>query len=65
MISTFEMEVGGRVLTLETGRLAGLADGAVTIRYGETVVLATACASKKPREGADFLPYIAITHSPS
>jgi len=56
MISTFEMEVGGRILTLETGRLAGQADGAVTVRYGETVVLATACASKKPREGADFLP---------
>ena len=56
MISTFEMEVGGRILTLETGRFAGLADGAVTVRSGETMVLATACASQKPREGGDFLP---------
>ncbi|MBM3957108.1 MAG: polyribonucleotide nucleotidyltransferase, partial [Gemmatimonadetes bacterium] len=56
MISTFEMEVGGRILTLETGRFAGLADGAVSVRYGDTMVLATACASKNPREGADFLP---------
>ncbi len=56
MISTFEMEVGGRILTLETGRFAGLADGAVTVRSGETIVLATACASQKPRVGADFLP---------
>ena len=56
MVSTFEMEVGGRILTLETGRLAGLADGAVSVRYGDTMVLATACASKSLREGGDFLP---------
>jgi len=56
MISKFEMEVGGRIVTLETGRFAGFADGAVTVRYGETMVLVTACASKKPRAGADFLP---------
>jgi len=56
MPSTFEMEVGGRLLTFENGRLAGLAGGAVTVRCGDTVLLVTACASRKPREGADFLP---------
>jgi len=50
------MEVGGRLLTFENGRLAGLAGGAVTVRCGDTVLLVTACASRKPREGADFLP---------
>ncbi len=44
------------MLSIETGRLAGQADGAVTVRYGDTVILVTACASSEPREGADFLP---------
>ncbi|HLB11783.1 MAG TPA: polyribonucleotide nucleotidyltransferase, partial [Dehalococcoidia bacterium] len=48
--------VGGRPLTLEVGRMAELAGGAVTVQYGETVVLVTACMSKEPRQGADFLP---------
>ncbi len=52
----FECEVGGRTLTVETGKFAGQADAAVTVRYGETVVLVTACVSDKPREGVDFLP---------
>ena len=56
MISKFEMELGGRVLELETGRIAGLAGGAVTARYGDTFLLVTATASKKPRTGIDFLP---------
>ena len=56
MISKFEMELGGRVLELETGRIAGLAGGAVTARYGDTFLLVTATASKKPRSGIDFLP---------
>jgi len=43
-------------LTLETGRLAELADGAVTVRYGDTVLLATVVGSKEPREGVDFFP---------
>lgn len=47
---------GGRQLVLETGRLAGLANGSVLVTYGETVVLVTACASKGPREGIDFFP---------
>ena len=50
------MELGGRVLELETGRIAGLSGGAVTARYGDTFLLVTATASKKPRTGIDFLP---------
>ncbi|MBI2866668.1 MAG: polyribonucleotide nucleotidyltransferase, partial [Chloroflexi bacterium] len=49
-------EIGGRSLILETGKLAGQAGGAVTVTYGETVVLVTACMSEKPREDIDFLP---------
>jgi len=52
----FECVVGDRTLTIEIGRLAGQADGAVTVRYGDTVILVTACVSSEPREGADFLP---------
>ena len=51
-----EAEIGGRTLSLETGRLAGLADGAVLVRYGDTVLLCTATASEQPREGIDFFP---------
>ncbi len=53
---SFEHEIGGRQLTLEVGRFAGQADAAVMVRYGETVVLVTACFNKEPREGVDFLP---------
>ncbi len=52
----FDCEVGGRVLTIETRKLAEQASGAVTVRYGDTVVLVTACVSDEPREGIDFLP---------
>jgi polyribonucleotide nucleotidyltransferase len=51
-----ELDWGGRKLTLETGRMARQADGAVLATYGETTVLATAVAAKAPREGVDFLP---------
>jgi len=51
-----EVEVGGKALIVESGTLAGLADGAVTIRYGDTMILATAVASQNPREGVDFFP---------
>src|SRR5690348_6971348 len=51
-----ELDWGGRKLTLETGRMARQADGAVLATYGETVVLATVVAAKAPREGVDFLP---------
>ncbi|HIE16701.1 MAG TPA: polyribonucleotide nucleotidyltransferase [Dehalococcoidia bacterium] len=47
--------VGGRVLTIETGKLATQADSAVTVRYGDTVVLVTVCFSDEPREDADFV----------
>src|SRR3990170_3145960 len=56
MSRAFETTVGDRTLTVEIGKLAGQAHGAATIRYGDTVVLATACASPRPREGIDFLP---------
>ncbi len=48
--------IGGRELTIETGKLAKQADGAVLVSYGDTVVLVTACAAKEPREGLDFFP---------
>jgi polyribonucleotide nucleotidyltransferase len=51
-----EMEWGGRKLTLETGRIARQADGAVLATYGETVVLATVVGASAPREGVDFFP---------
>ncbi len=53
---SFQGDIGGRNLTIESGVLAGQADGAVTVRYGDTVVLVTACISAEPREGTDFLP---------
>ncbi len=52
----FEREIGGRTLSLEVGKVAGLANGSVTIRYGDTVILVTACMSAEPREGIDFFP---------
>lgn len=51
-----EVEIGGRSLIIDTGKLARQADGAVTVRYGDTLVLVTVCVSSKPREGIDFLP---------
>ena len=56
MAESFERKVGNETLILEVGELAGLANGAVTVRYGDTVLLATACVSDKPREGMDFFP---------
>ncbi len=52
----WETELAGRKLTLETGKMAGLANAAVMARYGETEVLCTVTASAKPREGVDFFP---------
>src|SRR5918997_4058563 len=51
-----EIEWGGRTLTLETGKIARQADGAVVATYGESKVLATVVAAKAPREGIDFMP---------
>lgn len=52
----FNYEFAGRPLVVETGKLAGLANGSALIRYGDTVILACATASPKPRDGIDFLP---------
>ena len=52
----FNYTLAGRPLVIETGKLAGLANGSVLIRYGETAVLCCATASAKPRDGIDFLP---------
>ncbi len=56
MYSTYSIEIGGRQLVAEIGRVAELANGAVIVRYGETVVLVTATASEKPRADIDFFP---------
>lgn len=52
----FKLELAGRTLSIEIGRIAQLADGAVLMQYGETSVLVTACSSAKPKEGIDFFP---------
>ena len=52
----FTYELAGRPLVVKTGKIAGLANGAALVQYGETTVLATATASAAPREGIDFLP---------
>ena len=52
----FNYKYAGRPLTVETGKVAGLANGSCMIRYGETTILACATASAKPRDGIDFLP---------
>lgn len=53
---SFEMQLSGRPLVIETGKMAKQANGAVMIRYGETAVLVAATASAEPREGVDFFP---------
>jgi polyribonucleotide nucleotidyltransferase len=53
---SFKCELGGRNLIIETGKYAGQTNGAVTVTYGETVILVTACSAAEPREGIDFLP---------
>src|SRR5690242_11421416 len=50
------VSVGGKELTIETGKMAKQADGSVVVRYGDTMVLVTACGNKTAREGIDFLP---------
>jgi len=56
MTKVFEKSIAGRVLAIETEKLAQQANGAVIVRYGDTVVLVTACASHEPVEKADFVP---------
>ncbi|MBI2711784.1 MAG: polyribonucleotide nucleotidyltransferase [Bdellovibrio sp.] len=56
MIHRVSCEMGGKTLSVETGKLAKQADGSVLVSYGDTRVLVTACSSKEAREGADFFP---------
>ncbi len=56
MYKSFSMELGGRTLTVDVGRVCAQANGAALMHYGDTVVLSTATASAKPREGVDFFP---------
>ena len=56
MKKSYSMELAGRTLTVDVGRVAAQANGAVLMHYGDTVVLSTATASEKPRDGIDFFP---------
>lgn len=56
MFKSFSMELAGRTLTVEIGKVCAQANGAAFMRYGDTTVLSTATASEKPREGIDFFP---------
>ena len=56
MYKSYSMELAGRTLTVDIGRVAAQANGAVFIKYGDTTVLSTATASDKPRDGVDFFP---------
>ncbi len=55
-VKRYSLEVGGRPLFLEFGKVAKQANGSVVVRYGETTVLVTATTSKEPKEGLDFFP---------
>ena len=57
MYKSFSMELAGRTLTVDVGRVAKQANGAAFMHYGDTVVLSTATASDKPRDGIDFFPF--------
>ena len=56
MYKSFSMELAGRTLTVDIGRVCAQANGAALLKYGETTVLSTATASDKPRDGVDFFP---------
>ena len=56
MFKTYETKLAGRKLVIETGKMAGLANGSVLVRYGDTCVLVNVTASKEPKEGIDFFP---------
>src|SRR4030042_4779651 len=55
---TFSTKLGGKDLIISTGKLAELASGSVTVRYGDTVVLATAVVAAEPKEDVDFFPLL-------
>ncbi len=56
MLKTYSMDLAGRTLTIETGKMAGLANGSVLVKYGDTTVLVNVTASKEPKDGIDFFP---------
>src|SRR6202023_2143721 len=56
MVHTFEVDLNGRKITLETGRMAKQANGAVVVRSGDSVVLVSACGNQEPKPGAGFFP---------
>ena len=56
MFKSYETELAGRKLVIETGKLCGLANGSVLVKYGDTVVMVNVTASKEPKEGIDFFP---------
>src|SRR5437879_3220895 len=56
MVHTFEVDLNGRKITLETGKMAKQANGAVVVRSGDSVVLVSACANEEPKPGASFFP---------
>jgi len=56
MLKTYSMDLMGRTLQIETGKMAGLANGSVLVKYGDTTVLVNATASKEPKDGIDFFP---------
>ena len=56
MIKTYETELAGRKLVIETGKFAKQANGSVTVKYGDTVVMTNVTASKEPKDGVDFFP---------
>src|ERR1700716_3254469 len=56
MVHTFEVDLNGRKITLETGKIAKQAHGSVVVRSGDSVVLVTACSNEEPKPGAGFFP---------
>ena len=56
MLKKYELEYGGQTLSIETGKLAEQANGAVLVQLGDTILLATACVSRNQRPGTDFFP---------
>ena len=56
MFKIYETELAGRKLAIETGKMAGLANGSVLVRYGDTCVMVNVTASKEPKDGIDFFP---------
>ena len=56
MFKVYETELAGRKLSIESGKIAGLANGSVMVRYGDTVVMVNVTASKEPKDGIDFFP---------